>query len=49
MPATIEAFQLAMALLQNKVMDSLVESDCIDGRDAPIDSPEVLHDQLACL
>ena len=39
----------AMALLRNEVMDSLEESDVIDGLDASTDSPEVSHDQLACL
>lgn len=36
-----------MALLHNKVMDSLEESDVIDGRHAPTDTCEVSHDQLA--
>lgn len=34
------------ALLHNKVMDSLEESDDIDGRDAQTDTSEVSHDQL---
>ena len=39
--------QFGEALLHNKVMDSLEESDVIDGLDAQTDPAEVSHDQLA--
>lgn len=35
------------ALLHIKVMDSLEESEDVDGRDAQADAHEVSHDQLA--
>lgn len=38
-----------MALLHNKVMDSLGESICIDEPDAQTHLPDVPHDQLARL
>ena len=44
---TLGYHQATRALLQTKVMDSLWESDVIDGPDAQTDTPEVLHDQLA--
>ena len=40
------ALLLGVALLHNKVMDSLEESVCIGGRDAQTDTAEVPHDQL---
>ena len=41
-----DIFHIEMALLHNKVMDSLEESVCIGGRDAQTDTAEVPHDQL---
>lgn len=36
-----------IALLHNKVMHSLAESDAIDGRDAQTEAAEVSYEKLA--